>query len=77
MGWRSLDATNVAVEDIWELLVDVLQVFGLWECDSGRFLLFKVIWEDVEALEWQFGGGGVALDTRETLRDPFGKLESH
>ena len=35
-----------------------------------------MIWEDVEALEWLLGGDGIALDTRETLRNPVGKLAS-
>ena len=35
-----------------------------------------MIWEVVQALEWLLGGGRIALDTRETPRDPVGKLAS-
>ena len=31
VGWRSLDAPDVAAKDLWELLGDVLQIFGLRE----------------------------------------------
>ena len=35
-----------------------------------------MIWEDVKALKWLLGRGGIALDMRETLMDPVDKLAS-